>query len=303
MIYKSIGSFSRVALPASRSVLIVAPSSTIVRLSRAFASKNSATPAKPNHRHDDPHPSIVTSNEINKMQKIRDELETTHPARSPVQIFEDIKNTLTSPLGVAALGGLAALYIGYEATSVMSSITFANVGFYAFIGGLMTSATGLLAVVGAGRAFSTRSNYFLNQTLARVKRNSKAVVALGGANIKGGTFKAFNIISGAEQLKSKTPHPDFPEEQKSLMTKVNKMMPGRTLQLMFVVEGAAGQRAMVSAQVEKQGTKSVYDTVYMTDLKTGERTVLEGRSDILIYEQMDKFISGGDNSSASRISA
>jgi hypothetical protein len=208
----------------------------------------------------------------------------TAPPSSIREAFESLKNQLVSPIGIASIGGVTALYLGWKITSFMTHVSFAGIGEYAFVIGLAGGAALAGGCVWGARFFSRRPEYVYNRTINMVKRSERAVVFMGGHNIYGGNFRAYHTIPLAQV----GPKEDWalPKEWHGLDS-INRIFKPVAFHVMFTVQ-SKDKIAMVSAEILKQGNHFAYQSLYLSLLPSGERLLLEG-DDKLIYEKTIAF--------------
>jgi len=208
----------------------------------------------------------------------------TAPARSLREALVSLKDQITSPYGMAAIGGVFTLYLGWKVLQFMTHISFAGIGEYALVIGFGLGVGLAGAAAWGSRFFSRRPEFVYNRTLAMVKRSERAVVFLGGSNIYGGNFRAYHSIPLTE-LGPKTEW-RLPSEWKGVDS-INRLFKPCAFHCMFTVQ-AKERIAMASAEIIKQGNHYAYQSLYLTLLPSGERLLLEG-DDKLIYEKTIAF--------------
>jgi len=253
-----------------------------VVLPRFFANANSDAKSD-TEKANEPTPNAAPETPAGEETKTNTD-DHTAPPSSAREAFESLKNQLFSPVGIASIGGVTALYLGWKITSFMTHVSFAGIGEYAFIIGLAGGAALTGAGVWGARFFSRRPEYVYNRTINMVKRSERAVVFMGGHNIYGGNFRAYHTIPLAQV----GPKEDWalPKEWHGLDS-INRFFKPAAFHVMFTVQ-SKDKIAMVSAEILKQGNHFAYQSLYLSLLPSGERLLLEG-DDKLIYEKTIAF--------------
>jgi len=198
------------------------------------------------------------------------------------EALTQFRETMSSPAGIAVMGGAVALYVAYEITKFLSHVTFTNIGEYAFIFGMVAAAGAGAAAWSGSRLLLLRPEAFYRQTLKRVSKDSRAANILGASSLKPGAFRAYSLVPPS----SVQAPVEASNGLKGLarLTAVNKLLRPKVLRLMFTVKGEGGPAGVVSAQIYKQGNNVTYQSLYVTNLRNGERVLLEGEQ-LPIYEK------------------
>lgn len=170
-------------------------------------------------------------------------------------------------LALLSIGSVTTVYIGWRIAHGVATLNFANVAKVSFGLGFLSAVLCGTVLLKGSKMLILRPEPVFKSAVKRVRFDTRVSKALGGGDIKVGTFKAYNLDTGTTQTL----------ETGEARTWLKSIWRKPQVQLLFQVSGAKGH-GMVSALAVRDGSAIHFKLLSVEVMDTGEKIFIDGNS-------------------------